>query len=487
MLGQEGGVVSPSVYDTAQLLQARRHEPPRAGLGWLLREQAPDGGWGAPAVPLARDVPTLAAVLALHTAGRTAESKEAVRAGLDFLRRHAPVWEESLPDDAPVAVELILPWMLDKGADMGLDVPVRPYIRLRELGERRHRLIQKMRPGPGTAPSHAWEVWGTDATPDMLDGSGGVGHSPAATAAWLSRHGSVSERDVDRARSYLKGAGAATLHDDASGIVPTVWPIDRFEQVWGLYALLATGLLEHPALSDVVSSLLVSVKQALRPEGIGMSDHFIHDGDITATTVAVLAGAGREVDMAVLNRFRRDDGFITYANELQPSLTTNAHAVLALALLGQDATRPLQRLREAQGVDGRWSGDKWHGSWLYTTSQVMVALATAGDTGCVARGVDALLRHQHGSGGWGMNADATPAETAYAVHALHAARSRCAGNDAINEAMRGASVWLSRQLDHSLSRNGRLWIGKELYCPHRVDQAFELSARLMLHLDPAMQ
>lgn len=33
--------------------------------------------------------------------------------------------------------------------------------------------------------AHSWEALGADATPQMLDGSDGVGHSPAATAAWL--------------------------------------------------------------------------------------------------------------------------------------------------------------------------------------------------------------------------------------------------------------------------------------------------------------
>ena len=66
-LGKDGGLIGPSVYDTAQVL---RLMPPREGVGpalsWLTEQQHPDGGWGDPSVPRARDVPTLAAVLAIH-------------------------------------------------------------------------------------------------------------------------------------------------------------------------------------------------------------------------------------------------------------------------------------------------------------------------------------------------------------------------------------------------------------------------------------
>src|SRR5690606_41668810 len=60
-------ILSPSVYDTAQAL---RFCPPTQGaertVAWLLEQQHNDGGWGNPAAPRTRDLPTLAAILALH-------------------------------------------------------------------------------------------------------------------------------------------------------------------------------------------------------------------------------------------------------------------------------------------------------------------------------------------------------------------------------------------------------------------------------------
>src|SRR5262245_57233189 len=87
-LGKDGGLIGPSVYDTAQVL---RLMPPREGVGpalsWLTEQQHPDGGWGDPSVPRARDVPTLAAVLAIHTYGSRARDRLAVKTGLAFLRQ----------------------------------------------------------------------------------------------------------------------------------------------------------------------------------------------------------------------------------------------------------------------------------------------------------------------------------------------------------------------------------------------------------------
>ena len=98
-LGNDGGLVSPSVYDTAQVI---RLAPPDEGSlraqEWLIAQQQADGGWGDPELPRARDVPTLAALLALHDHGDDLQAASVVRAGVAFLRNHAPKhWSGSLP------------------------------------------------------------------------------------------------------------------------------------------------------------------------------------------------------------------------------------------------------------------------------------------------------------------------------------------------------------------------------------------------------
>ncbi len=336
-------------------------------------------------------------------------------------------------------------------------------------------MIAQQQPQPGTSPAHSWEAWGD--TPDSapIDGSGGVGHSPAATAAWL--HMAVGHAKLTKARTlarrYLEQASAAT-NIGIPGVVPTVWPITRFEHVWSLYPLCLVGLFDHPDLHVIVQRQLTDLANAIRPLGIGMSDDFMQDGDITATAITTLQMAGQPADVTLLRRFQCDDHFYTYPNELQLSLTTTAHAVHALALSGADVARPVRFLAARQAPDGRWFGDKWHSSWLYTTGQIMIALAHTGYLDALPAGVAALLRHQHADGSWG--ATGAIEETAHAVLALLACREAGILNETEHQALDRAASWLIQcclQTDRSA-----VWIGKELYRPHRVARAFEVSATL---------
>src|SRR5262245_16597040 len=86
-LGKDGGLTSPSIYDTAQVLRlSSASESTSATLDWLLGQQKADGGWGDPAIPLTRDVPTLATILTLSRHGNhTGRHDSALQAGLAFL------------------------------------------------------------------------------------------------------------------------------------------------------------------------------------------------------------------------------------------------------------------------------------------------------------------------------------------------------------------------------------------------------------------
>jgi hypothetical protein len=480
-LGNDGGLVSPSIYDTAQVL---RLAPPADGGAhareWLLAQQRPDGGWGDPALPRARDLPTIAALLALHAHRGDPRAAEAVRAGTAFLRDHAPEhWSGSLADDLPVGIELLLPRLLNVAREAGLDMPHTVYAPLYALGERRRQIIARMRPRAGTSPVHSWEAWGSQPDRAVIDGSGGVGHSPAATAAWLraaAARADLAEAQA-AARRYLERASAATGLG-IPGVVPTVWPITRFEHVWLLYTLANAGLLEHPQLREAAERQLSSLAGALRPPGIGMSDDFMQDGDITATTIATLKAAGYATDSDLLEHFKDNDHFRTYPNELQVSLTTTAHAVHALTLSGVDATRQIGFLVRRQDYDGRWVGDKWHSSWLYTTAQVIIALAHTDHLSALPAAVSALIGRQHDDGGWGMGAGSTITETAYITLALALLWSRNVSAASIQSAIRRAAGYLRRQYAHTALGTAAHWMGKELYRPYRVDGAFVLSALL---------
>ena len=479
-LGTAGGAISPAVYDTAQLL---RFCPPPAGSGpaldWLQMQQQVDGGWGPAAVPLTRTVPTLAAVLALHAHATEPAMRTAVARGLAFLRHHADQWREFQIDALPVAAELILPQLLDCAERAGLHIPREPYTALEALGRERRQRLVRLPPAAATPASHAWEAWGGAADARFIDARGSVGHSPAATAAWLckARASTHLTGSIAAARRYLDLASAATGVSIA-GVVPCVWPLDGFEHGYGLYSLLAAGLLDHPALRDIVAAALRAHAGRLRPHGYGHSHLFMPDGDDTAVGLAVLRAAGHPVDLGPLHRYATEDYFATYLGELNPSLVCTAHAVVALRLAGEDATRSQRFLHEHQLASGQWPADKWHSSWIYTTFEVIQALLPSADCHVLAQAAQALLVHQHPDGGWGTQGASTTTETAYAIlalHALHLSR-RLPGN--YSDPLRRAGCWLLRAYRPCREHPYQGWIGKELYRPHRVDQAFELSALL---------
>ncbi|PTL82371.1 prenyltransferase/squalene oxidase repeat-containing protein [Vitiosangium sp. GDMCC 1.1324] len=483
-LGRHGGLQSSSVYDTAQVM---RLAPPEEGVDaavqWLLGQQHEDGGWDNPKVPQARDTPTLAAVLALHVHGKDERARRAVERGLEFLRRQRPFWAWTQPpDDLLVGVELTLPRLLEDAVALGLEVPVDQYAALCEMGRRRREKLLRMKHYPGTPPVHSWEGWGTEPDPALIDASGGVGLSPAATAAWLhaARGRPELEQACSSARRYLKNAEVGS---DAGipGVVPPSWPINWMEQEWGLLALMCAGLLNHPELADVVNSHLDKLSAAFTPRGIGFTDYFMPDADCTAVTLALLITAGRPADIGLLDQYAREEHFITYPGESNPSLTTTAHAVMALNIAGRDTSRWVDALLRKRDEDNLWRRDKWQTSWLYTTTHVMFAIA---QPTAMRSSIETLLRNQREDGGWGAGNQATSVETAFAVLVLHWLRDKGVEQEAIHGALQRAQRYLQRNYDPRPSTPERepLWISKALYCPYRMDRAFELSAMLALAL-----
>jgi halimadienyl-diphosphate synthase len=478
-LGQGGGQVSASVYDTAQVVRfAPPSQPIEPAIEWLLSQQHPDGGWGRPEVPLSRALPTLAVALALHGRDTRKATRESIQAGLRFLRQQEHLWKE-LSSDAPVGIELNLTRLLEAAAQAGLDVPLEPYAKLFEMRKRRLQLIAKISIQAGSSPVHSWEGWGSTVDLSVIDPTGGVGHSPAATAVW--RHLASQRPELGEAcataQRYLENASAST----GLGIpcvVPTVWPIIHFERTWGLLALQGIGMLLAPELKAVVLPQLAETAVALRPGGVGMSDHFEPDGDTTGATVTVLKCAGRDPDMNIVKQYRRERHFYTYPMEIGDSLTTSGHATHALVVAREDAREPIQYLVERQGSDGRWERDKWHTSWLYTTTHIAIGLAHSDATEALRRARDSLLSTQRTEGGWGAGRQATTTETGYTVPALLALQELDKERSEIPAAIRRATRWLLEDYRPFSLGTDALWIGKEPYRPYRVDRAFELAAML---------
>jgi Squalene-hopene cyclase C-terminal domain/Prenyltransferase and squalene oxidase repeat len=487
-LGQRGGLMSTSVYDTAQVLRLCPSRESDAAADWLLAQQGSDGGWGRPDVPLARHVPTLASVLALHRLEHRGAQAAAAR-GIAFLTLHAAEWREPLPDDIPVGVELLLPKLLEDSDTVGLNIPTLPYEALMRLGVRRRALIARMQNVTRTQAIHTWEAWGEAPDPGLLSPTGGLGDSPAATASfWAKAQGHAGLREVvERARRYLESAAKAT-EENRPGLVPTVWPINRFEQSFALYALSVAGLLDHAGLSAAVSLQLDDLARALRAEGLASSDSFIPDGDDTAAAIVALRMGNRPVDLKPLKEFEEKGRFCTWPHELQPSISVNARAIHALALFAEDISGPRQFVLERQRADGRWSGDKWNSSWIYTTALVVLALgAHAGtahtDVRFLEAGVKALLEAQREDGSWGGGKDASSVETAWCVLALRSVLPIEIERRRVVMSLRRALRFLLANYRPFHLVTVRSWLAKETYGTPRLDRVVELTAMLTLALN----
>ncbi|HEX2571437.1 MAG TPA: prenyltransferase/squalene oxidase repeat-containing protein [Polyangia bacterium] len=480
-LGKDGGLIGPSIYDTAQVLRwAPPHEGTRPALDWLCMQQRSDGGWGDPNIPLARTVPTLAAAIALHLYCETARDRSALAAALAFLRSEERTWPDKLPNDVPVGAELIAPSLLVEAHRVGLEIPETPYASLLALGQRRSKMMGAIRVQPGTTVSHIVEAISDEIRSGLVDFYGSVGHSPAATAAWLHKtEGSTEEHQVRaRAMEYLTQAAAVT-GVDIPGVVPTAWPITRFEQSFVLYALLLGDLLVHPRLQGALREQYKDLSAALHPTGLGFSDHFMADGDDTAAAIAVLRVAGQPVSLEGLEVFNNGDHYSAYRGELQVSVTVTARAVHALRLFGRDVSRNEEFLLSHQDPDGAWRGDKWNGSWLYATLQVIAGLRRGPVRQALEKTYGFLLEQQRPDGSWGTQRNGSTEETAYGILSLRLLETDGIGDTAKTRvALRRAAHWMLVHYQPFCREQPPFWIAKETYRPERIARAFELSALL---------
>jgi hypothetical protein len=288
------------------------------------------------------------------------------------------------------------------------------------------------------------------------------------------------------ARRYLAKAAAAT-GIGIPWVVPNVWPIVGFELAYGSYALLITGLLQHPALQDVVNPVMDELWVTMkRGHGVSFGQYFTPDVDVTGVSIAALQGTSRPVDPNLIFQFKHENHFCTYPQELNPSVFSNAHALYALSLNDKRYIATEEFLIERQCKDGQWLPDKWHSSWLYTTLEVTLTLDVLGYTSHVMRALKAFIQNQKSDGGWGSGCRATKVETSYAIIALQMAQKRGYLDSQGVYALERGFGWLCRNFPTQGKADELLWLGKEIYAPYRVDRIYELSALLSVAQEPVM-
>lgn len=473
-----GGHMNASPYDTAWLarLPADDNQGERWPdlIDWLLEHQWPDGSWGGEiAYYHDRILCTLMAMITLKERAKEHPVGQAIRRGGDYIWRNLHFLHHD-PIEL-VGFELIFPTLLAQARVLDLDVPAHScgYGSIRAAKLR--LLPEDSIYSPHTSVAFSLEFMGLkgDALQlgRMVGQNGSIANSPATTAYLLFQGGQDRE-----ALHYLEGMRAQP------GGIPHFYPLRIFEIAWVLEHLTFGGFsLKNDSLID--PCLWAELESAMGPEGVSMDPAFgIKDGDTTAVAARMLTLGRGGVEPAILHRFEDPETriFRTFRFERNASVSTNAHALEALALLPDYPDRQevwdrvVTMLLAARKYQSYWI-DKWHASPFYATSHVLISLLHSEEplvSECIGS-VDWLMHVQRSDGSWGHFDRGTAEETAYALLALlHFAR-RFEIVDA--DVLRRGAAYLWR-VSQEIQAHPDLWIAKTLFAPQGVVKAAILAA-----------
>ncbi len=490
-----GGSISASAYETAWVALVPHPEDTQrlafpASLGWLLRHQRADGGWGPP-FPHSL-IPTMAALLALRRSPEQGTAVQDATGRADrYLHRVLRRWRADQVDTP--FFEFLVP-SLDAELDRaGIHLPFADadLMSARRREKLAHLPLDSLYAGDSTL-AHILEVFGPALDYRRLHRSqaanGSYGYSPSSTAAVLLHAPAWNAA----AAAWLLHLSQRAAHSGDPGAMPASHPADTFEVAWALHFLRLAGVPLDPAADPTVRCLLTWLRRCLTPRGASFSRlrGLPADADDTALTLAVLNQHGVHVDLRPLWSFERDEHFVSYDGERTASTSANAHvldALLSVDAIGLPSLvarrRKLVRyLRAKRTAEGYWT-DKWHVSPYYATLCCALALARVPDGGLrpdPAPTLDWLGRTQRAGGGWGA-VTATLEETAYGAlttAALLRLNPPLRAGEQYLRMLRRARGYLRRHLDKLDSADAlpALWVDKTLYVPPRVVRAAVLAA-----------
>jgi len=469
--------MSNTAYDTAWVARVPSNNGdsdlafPEA-LDWLRRNQYSNGSWGA-RLEYYHDliISSLAAIVALAGCGNgSKQDREAIQRGENYIKQNI----QSLHYDPfeTVGFELILPTMLEKAKQLGLDLPYdecRRFNRIREakLGLIPERLLYSRQ----VTTTHSLEFMGNQLDfaqiAELQEKNGSFGNSPSATAYFL-----VECQENLHARQYLEQIMAI-----GEGAAMPAYPTEIFNKSWVLYNFDLAGLLAE--LRKEAKSHLDDLYKAWDPErGVGFSQQYsVPDLDDTAVVFKLLYQAGYNVDPAVFHFYERNTHFACYPYERNPSVGAHVHLLDALHTCSDYKHQPKMvekalSFYRTQLRNALWF-DKWHISPYYAMSHAIIA--TIGyDNELARRMINCITHTQRQDGSWGYFGS-TSEETAYCLQALILYHRQVELMD--RPVLYHAAQYLYNQ--YGSQHHPPLWIEKSLYTPPHIVRSVIVSALRM--------
>lgn len=307
------------------------------------------------------------------------------------------------------------------------------------------------------------------------DVDGVFGGSPAATITMMTHSKAHQERSI----AFISEMAASL-----GGALPTATQLNVFERSWLIHHLIQAGMPVPENLGHIVAEYFTA---CLGPRGASFTPGQIPDADNSAMVLCVLSDLGYPIEPSCLLTYEGETCFRCYDGERNPSVSTNAHILVAFGTYmvrcrlsvptyEQAIAKILTYLLSAQQQDGSWF-DKWHASPYYATACSVLALQHFGTSNtaiatALKRAIAWVLHTQRDDGSWGFWCG-TLEETAYALQIL-----LLVGRSEDSLAVRRGERFLIKHLDASPNDpvHMPLWHGKELYSPRRIVRAAVLSA-----------
>ena len=461
---------SPSIYDTAWL--AWLYPEVREG---VIDAQRPDGSWGGELEYYHdRVICTLSVINAIAATSTNGYDLHRIEQGIQYLEKAIPHLAKDVLDS--VGFELLLPRLVDIGVSLGLKLKnvqtlIEPLI-TPLYHQKLAAIPQKMVYSPNIPLAFSLEFVGFEnidptALSQLRAANGSIHHSPSATAFV-----EIAAPSATAGRTYLDG-----VINRYNGIAPMATPIEIFEITWVLHSL-SLGI-DLQLLSPAIDTLIKVLDAAWTNEGIGFSNGFIPDSDITSVGLRILAMMEKYKDPSVLEVFELEDHFQCFPYERNASLDIHIHILHALRDLKefprqkQLFTKALQFIRRNLTPD--WLVDKWHISPYYSTSHAIMALVGLVDSD-IEKHIQWLLKTQRENGSWTYYPDCPKAaieETAYALMALLMVYE-AGGNIPAAVINRGGRYLTTHYT--CAEELPALWVSKGLYNPFYIVEAAILSA-----------